>query len=54
MQYLFKIIFQFFPQVKKKKTLIAYKKAKFVISNSSLVTKAIKKKFPNLRKKYST
>ena len=43
--------FSIFSSSDKKKTLIAYKKAKFVISNSSLVTKAIKKKFPNLRKK---
>ena len=43
--------FSIFSSSEKKKTLIAYKKAKFVISNSSLVTKAIKKKFPNLRKK---
>ena len=43
--------FSIFSSSDKKKTLIAYKKAKFIISNSSLVTKTIKKKFPNLRKK---
>ena len=43
--------FSIFSSSEKNKILAAYKNAKFIISNSSIVTKSLKKKFPTLRKK---